>query len=192
MTLEARRRPYSISTLRCILKEMRTEDAAFWFAFMSSPPVIRYLPDRIMSLEQMSSILAWLVANYEKGLRHAERVTLAVHLRDAPQRPIGWVTAGPLPEDERLREIGYALEPAMWGRGLATEAVRGFAAWVQRYVTDEPLYATVDARNAGSIRVLEKLGMARVRDSHLGAIVPAENHILYCTRPSAPTVPRAT
>ncbi len=176
-------RPYTIPTARCILTEMRVADAAAWLAFMSDPLVIRYLPDRFESLQQMSSVLDWLVLNYDAPLSDATRITLAVHLKAAPGQPIGWVTLGPLPEDERLKEIGYALAPAHWGKGLATEAAAAFLAWVRRCVTDAPLYATVDVRNAASVRVLEKLGMTRARCSHLGALSPADNHGIYTLAP---------
>jgi RimJ/RimL family protein N-acetyltransferase len=60
-------------------------------------------------------------------------------------------------------EVGFILTPELWGQGLVVEALqailpRAFAQWPDcAYLTAE-----ADARNAGSIRVLEKLGFARV------------------------------
>ena len=55
-------------------------------------------------------------------------------------------------------EVKYALRRGMWGRGLATEAVRGLLQYAQRRHGIEAVIATLDARNGASRRVLEKCG----------------------------------
>ncbi len=52
------------------------------------------------------------------------------------------------------REVGYWLDQAYWGRGVATRALTLFL----RQVTARPLYAYVVHHNIGSRRVLEKCG----------------------------------
>lgn len=52
------------------------------------------------------------------------------------------------------REIGYWLDRAFWGRGVATEALAAFL----RLEQTRPLYAGVAKHNLASIRVLEKCG----------------------------------
>jgi [ribosomal protein S5]-alanine N-acetyltransferase len=60
----------------------------------------------------------------------------------------------------RFPDLGYLFDPAVWGRGLAREAVgavvaRGFA------VHHLPrVHADVDPRNKASMRLLERLGFA--------------------------------
>jgi RimJ/RimL family protein N-acetyltransferase len=56
------------------------------------------------------------------------------------------------PDGRRL--VGYVYGREFWGRGIATEALRMFAADLH----DRPLYAYVARTNAGSRRVLEKSG----------------------------------
>lgn len=64
--------------------------------------------------------------------------------------------------DHRVSELGYAVSRALWGRGFATEAARlVIAAAFDGYPQLNRVRATADARNAASIRVLEKLGMTR-------------------------------
>jgi RimJ/RimL family protein N-acetyltransferase len=55
---------------------------------------------------------------------------------------------------EGKQEIGYWLDRALWGRGLATEAVSAFL----RLEQTRPFYAGVAKHNAASIRVLQKCG----------------------------------
>jgi len=55
---------------------------------------------------------------------------------------------------EGNREIGYWLDRAFWGRGVATEALAAFLG----LEPIRPLYAEVARHNVGSIRVLEKCG----------------------------------
>jgi RimJ/RimL family protein N-acetyltransferase len=55
---------------------------------------------------------------------------------------------------EGKRELGYWLDRAYWGRGVATEALSAFLCLEQI----RPLHAGVAKHNAGSIRVLEKCG----------------------------------
>ena len=57
-------------------------------------------------------------------------------------------------EREGQREVGYWLDRAYWGRGVATEALSAFL----RLERIRPLYAGVAKHNTGSIRVLQKCG----------------------------------
>jgi RimJ/RimL family protein N-acetyltransferase len=52
------------------------------------------------------------------------------------------------------REIGYWIDRALWGRGIATEALSAFL----RLEQTRPLHAGVATHNAASIRVLQKCG----------------------------------
>lgn len=64
-------------------------------------------------------------------------------------------TIGCRPVDGQ-HEVGYGLSRAAWGRGIATRALGLLLA----EVPIRPVYATVAASNAASIRVLTKHGFA--------------------------------
>ena len=51
--------------------------------------------------------------------------------------------------------LGFTLAREYWGRGLATEAGRAFVAWGFNDWHVTRIVATVQAGNAGSVRVLE-------------------------------------
>lgn len=58
----------------------------------------------------------------------------------------------------RLPEIGFILRRDLWGRGLVSEAARAVIEHVFRTRAVDELVADADPRNAGSIRVLTRLG----------------------------------
>jgi RimJ/RimL family protein N-acetyltransferase len=57
---------------------------------------------------------------------------------------------------EGVREVGYWLDRAYWGRGVATAALSAFLQLEKR----RPLYAGVARHNVGSVRVLQKCGFS--------------------------------
>jgi len=56
------------------------------------------------------------------------------------------------------RELTYWIDPAQWGRGIASEAVRTFV----RRETQRPLFARAAARNIGSSKVLLHNGFTKI------------------------------
>jgi RimJ/RimL family protein N-acetyltransferase len=59
------------------------------------------------------------------------------------------------------REIGYWIDRALWGRGIASEALSAFLRLEKR----RPLCAGVAPHNVGSIRVLQKCGFVLAETS---------------------------
>jgi RimJ/RimL family protein N-acetyltransferase len=53
-----------------------------------------------------------------------------------------------------VREVGYWIDQALWGRGIATASLWAFL----QVETIRPLYAGVVKHNAASIRILQKCG----------------------------------
>jgi ribosomal-protein-alanine N-acetyltransferase len=62
-------------------------------------------------------------------------------------------------ESDGRAEIGWRLAPAYWEQGLATEAARCALDYGFEVLGFRNVFATVQASNQPSIRVVEKLGM---------------------------------
>jgi RimJ/RimL family protein N-acetyltransferase len=60
-------------------------------------------------------------------------------------------------------EVGYVLERAAWGRGLATEAARALVDWAFANLEVEYVIAAIQADNARSQAVAARLGMVVAR-----------------------------
>ncbi len=67
-------------------------------------------------------------------------------------------------QDRRLAQIGYTIVRSRWNLGLATEAVTALTDFAFREFPIHRITASVDPRNAGSCRVLEKSGY--VKEAH--------------------------
>lgn len=66
--------------------------------------------------------------------------------------------------DGERRLVGYWIDRAHWGKGIATAALARFLELVEA----RPLYAHVAADNLGSIRVLERCGFIAIDDRVAG------------------------
>ncbi len=90
---------------------------------------------------------------------------------------VGSVVFHGRPDDDGIAEIGYGVDEAQQGKGYATEAVRASVAWAFEQGGTRVVRATTLPWHVASIRVLEKVGMARVgtRDHEmLGELVVYE------------------
>ncbi len=63
------------------------------------------------------------------------------------------------PSGQLEPEVKYAFLASVWGRGLATEVVRGMLAYGSREFGMRRVIATTSSENSASHRVLEKVGM---------------------------------
>jgi RimJ/RimL family protein N-acetyltransferase len=66
---------------------------------------------------------------------------------------VGTISCFPMDGEDH---VGYWLDRAYWGKGIASRAL----ALLLSEVTDRPLFATVATSNGASLRVLQKCGFA--------------------------------
>ena len=142
-----------LSTRRLILRPPQTQDApAIFEAFASDFEVTRFLkwrPHRTLADSQRA------MASRLEGLETGEELSwLLSHRGDGSVLGILSVWPG-----EGEAEIGFALGRKSWGQGLMTEAVRSVVAWAFELVQARRVWATCDAENLASARVLEKAGL---------------------------------
>jgi RimJ/RimL family protein N-acetyltransferase len=81
---------------------------------------------------------------------------------------------------EGMREVGYWLDRAYWGRGVATAALSAFLKVERR----RPLYAGVARHNVGSLRVLQKCGFLLMGSPEPTSAVGEDDSFLVLTLPA--------
>ena len=70
-----------------------------------------------------------------------------------------WVgRVGPWKPEGARAEIGWAILPAYWGRGFATEAAEGAIKWTVERLQWPEICHCIDAENSASIAVARRLG----------------------------------
>ncbi|MBC8069478.1 MAG: GNAT family N-acetyltransferase [Deltaproteobacteria bacterium] len=146
--------PTEIQTARLLLRRFELGDVADASAYRDDLEFARFLP-HIPQPFTREHAEAFVALNMSEPW--AQSPTFAVVLDGTV---IGTVN---FKVDAEAREamIGYAIGRAWWGHGIATEAARAAMAWAVEAFDLARIWASTDAGNLRSVRVMEKLGMAR-------------------------------
>jgi len=152
-----------IATERMILRPFAPGDLDALVAIHGDERVVRYLPWGVRDRAELAGVLE------EKTRRtRVEREGDGLNLAGVDAQTgalvadlsLMWRSA-----EHRQGEVGYILHPAHEGRGYATEGARAMLALGFDGLALHRIYGRIDARNAASARVLERLGMRR--EAHL-------------------------
>jgi len=154
---------YPIRTKRLLLRPYARADVDAVYAYQRLPEVHRYLYTEPRSLAEVEALVAER-AGAGALTGPGQPLNLVADLADTGQLVGDCVLFWHSQEHEQ-GEIGYTLNPAYHGRGLATEAATallrlGFDGLALHRVTGR-----LDARNVASARVLERAGLRR--EAHL-------------------------
>ena len=147
-----------------LINELTLDDLDYLYEFVNLEEIIKFLPDKFGTKAELKRTLEWLISNYSKSRDEIIRISLGIRLQKG-NKLIGWVSYGPLPYDENLKEIAYAIHPAYWNKGHATKAAIVFLKWLSENITGDDIFAEVNPQNISSIHVLQKLGMVKIKEA---------------------------
>jgi RimJ/RimL family protein N-acetyltransferase len=156
-------------TNRLLLRDITQADANLLFDLDSDSEVMRYIgPCPARDLASYRDRIRSVYLPWQAHPWHGIRMVVD----RANGEFLGWAFIRPAIASKSAREIGwtrpdevevgYRYHRSAWGRGIATEAATPL---VQIALADPATTAVVAcavASNAGSLRVLEKLGLVRV------------------------------
>ena len=145
-----------IVTERLILRVHEHGDLDDMLEFHSDPEVVRYLPWPIRTRSQVAEALG---PKLRAGRVDAEGewLVLAMSLRET-RKVIGEVLIKCASVENSEAELGYAMHAGYHGQGLAFEAASAMVQLAVGELGVGRLVAELDARNAASARLLERLG----------------------------------
>jgi RimJ/RimL family protein N-acetyltransferase len=154
---------WPLETERLQLRAYREDDFDVLFAMQSDATVVRWLYEEPRDAEETRALLGRKIAG--SALRDEDDwLSMAVCLRATGEQvgdvALHWVSAA-----HKTGEVGYMFLPAHQGRGYATEACRPLLDFMFETMGLHRMIGRTEARNTGSARVLEKLGMRR--EAHL-------------------------
>ena len=128
-------------------------------ATMLTEPVMRHLPPAWHGDYTVPRAREWIKERDNEG------TTLLV-IEKSTMEPVGLVILIEMDSENAIESIevriGYMLSEPAWGRGLASELVKGFIAWCRTQAPISTLAGGVDADHPASMRVLEKSGFSLV------------------------------
>jgi RimJ/RimL family protein N-acetyltransferase len=149
--------PEQIETARLVLRKPVFPDDAprIHASYASDPEVTRYLtwtPHE--NLEESERILRTRLSWWEEGREYSWIIE-----RREDAAVLGMISVSE--DNPRRYTLGYVLARAEWGRGYMSEAARAVVELMLAQPGVERVWAVVEAKNAASARVLEKIGMQR-------------------------------
>jgi len=152
-----------VETERLLLRPFAAGDFDAVFAMQSRPDVARYLYWEARTEAEVRTALEKKIAGV--AIHSEGDVLFLAAVLKTTNELVGDVVLEWVSQQHRTGEVGYIVHPDHQGRGYATEAV----GVLLRVAFDEldlhRVVGRVEARNAPSARVLEKLGMRR--EAHL-------------------------
>jgi ribosomal-protein-alanine N-acetyltransferase len=149
--------PVTLHTERLTLRWMDAGDADALFAIFSDPEVARYWSNPPWTdVQQARDAIAQALDAYASG----SGMKMAVLHKDSGAM-IGYTNFYAFYDQNRRCDLGYAMASAWWGKGYQTEALAAMIDHGFRALNLNRIEADIDPRNAGSARVLEKLGFQK-------------------------------
>ncbi len=150
---------YPVLTKRLKLRPLAMSDLDDVYEYHRQPEVVRY-----MYWEPKTRLET--KAKLEQNMTHMQftgegsSLVLAVELPEL-KTVIGEMTLFWRSEKHQQGELGCVFNPAYHGRGYATEAAAAILSLGFDYLDLHRIYGRCDARNVGSYKLMERLGMRR-------------------------------
>ncbi len=146
------------STDRLILRRFMPEDFAAYSAYRSLPEIYRFLYRDPPSPEAMRERFD---ARLDSPFREDGDTLLCAAVRREDDALVGDVSLTFANKAARQAEVGYIFSPAHAGKGYATEATEAMITLGFEKFGFHRIFARLDAKNAGSVGVVERLGLRR-------------------------------
>lgn len=148
---------FELLTLRLRLREFQTCDALGFYQMNADPEVLRYTGDHpfkdIKAAENFISTYDHY-AKYGYGRWTVERLEDNAYL--------GFCGLKYHPKTSEV-DLGYRLDRNFWGKGYATEAALACLDYAFRSLKLNQVIGRAAQQNTGSLRVLEKIGMRKLK-----------------------------
>ena len=146
-----------LTTTRLELRPVQIGDVELVHELCTDTHIRHFLFDeRVIPLEEARSIVEQSVRSFEE-----RGYGLWLVFSRETARLMGF--AGLRQSSDESPNLIYGVHPDFWGKGLATEAAKAVLDFAFDTLGLKSVKADVDEPNVISVRILEKLGMRRIR-----------------------------
>jgi RimJ/RimL family protein N-acetyltransferase len=158
----------SLKTARCSLRKFTSGEVGRYHQLTGNARVMQLVTGRPFTWEETEEKFERILAKSAQD----EREGVYAIFDSSTEEFLG--SAALMREPSGRVEIGYRILDTHWGRGIATEVAAELLRFSLQVLRAPAVVAYVDAENAASIRVLEKIGMQRAATHSEGSRVEHE------------------
>lgn len=151
-------------TERLVLRGWRIEDAPDALAVYGDPEVARWLSPVMGQVHDLAAMRLLLQQWIAEELRYPVPAGRWAIERREDGQVLGGAILLPLPPGQEDLEVGWQLNPRVWGRGYASEATHALAQWAFRNDAGE-IFAVVRPGNVRGAATVRRNGMEWVGET---------------------------
>ena len=147
-----------LSTERLVLRKITMEDLPDIFFLRSDPTIYQFLgKDPATDPKEAEGFIDQITKNIENN----EGMLWGIVLKEAPSKVIGTICFWNLLKEHYRTEIGYALNPAYWRKGIMKEAILKVLDYGFEQMGLHSVEARLSSANIASAAVLESTGFVK-------------------------------
>ena len=145
-------------TNRLLLEQVEQKDAAEILALRSDEKVMQYIDKEKSKTIEEARIF---IKRIEDDAANNDGITWRISLKESPGKLIGTIGFWRIIKQHYRAEIGYMLNPDLWGKGLMNEALQTVIDFGFTVMQLHSIEAHINPGNAASAGILEKTGFVR-------------------------------
>lgn len=154
---------FKLETKRLILRAFDLDDLNVFALICADPEVMRFIGNgKALEKEATKELLVWIISQYEElgfGL-------LAVTLKEN-NKLLGFCgLIRQTIDNETHIELGYRLDSAFWGQGIATEAAHAIKNYAFNQLNIPHLVSIIHVDNMASKQVAQKVGLNHMKQTN--------------------------
>jgi ribosomal-protein-alanine N-acetyltransferase len=147
-----------LTTSRLLLRRLKKEDAPDLFLLRSDEKVLQYIGrEPAVSVIEVEKF----IEKIQTAQQNNESILWGIAFADKPGIIIGTMCYWRLQPENYRAEIGYALRPEYWGKGIITEAINKVVEYGFNTMKLHSIEARTTPANVASGLVLEKTGFLK-------------------------------
>lgn len=142
-----------LETERLILRPMNASDIDDVFEMRRDDEIMRFIREPVLSRREAENWINMISSRWAK-----DKIGFCSVIEKRSGKFAGWCGLWQLKENNEI-EVGYAIAKDFWKKGFASESAQAILTYAFNKLDLKTVVAVARPENAGSRRVMEKIGM---------------------------------